>query len=684
MATSPNEPASQIKQNFSLNEIAADFKSQWISGSSRPEIEDYLRRYADSFSNQLTQKLVATEIELRASSGELLTSEEYLNRLPALGKRWLESLIDANIGETKALPLIPEKEKVVDSVSASNNNTGDLTDFTQTEFQAADRQSNALSNIGDYQIIDEIARGGMGVVFKARQTSLDRVVALKMILAGEMAADEDIQRFRSEAEAAANLDHPRIVPIYEIGELGGQPYFSMGFIEGESLQEKLIDGPLPAKEAALTIRKIAEAISYAHENGVIHRDLKPANVLCDPNGEPRVTDFGLAKRLGSNSDLTGTGQILGTPSFMPPEQALGATSIVDERSDIWALGAILYNLLTGRAPFHAASPIETLKQVVDKEPVSPRVFDPQIPVDLETITLKCMEKEQSKRYQSADELIAELDRFVNDEPILARPITRVEKCFKWCKRHKLLSVLAAAILLLFTSGIVLTIQLSHAEFKRALSEQQKLGSMMIGDSSLLHVRQMPQARVVSGYDYDKSFRAYIPPNKEFVVNTYFGPLSADPRSLPNDKNTGMLISAEIPAASTAREVVLFFAIRFVPQSTGEPSWGITRTLKETIDDVGNSQYAPFDTGGIIFIPSAYAEFFFDKLKSQTIQTGLNKETTYAFDNQLESLVLYRGRSFKFPLTTNNEIDYSKIKPGYLKEQTQGMSASGYMIWITRK
>jgi len=214
--------------------------------------------------------------------------------------------------------------------------------------------ASELSHIryfGDYEIVREIARGGMGVVFRARQVSLNRTVALKMILAGQLADDNDVKRFHTEAEAAANLDHPGIVPIFEVGQHEGQHYFSMGFVEGQSLSQRLAEGPLPAREAADLIRRVSEAIEYAHQRNVVHRDLKPANILLDQSGNPRVTDFGLAKKLKEDSGLTGSGQIMGTPSYMPPEQAGGKRGEVGPAADVYALGATLYAALTGRPPF---------------------------------------------------------------------------------------------------------------------------------------------------------------------------------------------------------------------------------------------------------------------------------------------------------------------------------------------
>lgn len=299
---------------------------------------------------------------------------------------------------------------------------------------------------GEYELVEEIARGGMGVVFKARQVSLNRIVALKMILSGNLAGEEEVTRFKTEAEAAANLDHWGIVPIYEIGEHDGQHYFSMAFIEGDSLQDKVRNGPLDAREAAALCEKIATAIAYAHDRGVIHRDLKPANVLLDQDGQPKITDFGLAKQVQGESNLTQTGAVMGTPGYMPPEQASGDSTEVGPLADVYSLGAILYCLLTGRPPFQAASALDTLLQVVEKEPVSPRELNPNVPRDMETITLKCLEKSTDRRYESATELADELNRFLRGEPIIARPVSSVERAVRWAKRHRALAGLMATVL----------------------------------------------------------------------------------------------------------------------------------------------------------------------------------------------------------------------------------------------
>ena len=306
---------------------------------------------------------------------------------------------------------------------------------------------------GDYEIIREIARGGMGVVFEARQVSLNRTVALKMILAGQLANDTDVRRFHTEAEAAANLDHPGIVPIFEVGQHEGQHYFSMGFVEGQSLSQRLADGPLPVREAADLIRRVSDAIQYAHERGVIHRDLKPANILLDQNGNPRVTDFGLAKKVQGDSGLTGSGQIMGTPSYMPPEQAGAKRGEVGPAADVYALGGTLYALVTGRPPFQAATAMDTVIQVISDEPVPPRRLNASIPRDLETICLKCLEKEPGKRYASAAALGEDLGRYLAGEPIVARPVTRSERAVKWARRKPAIAALMGLVALVAAFGL---------------------------------------------------------------------------------------------------------------------------------------------------------------------------------------------------------------------------------------
>lgn len=367
---------------------------------------------------------------------------------------------------------------------------------TATQRQPGDQPISQM--FGDYVILGEIARGGMGVVFKARHVKLNRIVALKMILAGKLASHADIERFATEAQAAAQLEHPGIVPIYEVGEIGEQRYFSMGFVEGESLSAKIATGPLAAREASTLLVAVAEAVDYAHSKGIIHRDLKPGNVLVGKDGQPRVTDFGLCKRTSGASELTGTGQVLGTPSYMPPEQAAGKIDEIGPLSDVYSLGAILYTLLTGRPPFQTPNAVETLLQVLTREPVSPRQLNANIPPDLETICLKCLEKESHRRYHSAQEFADDVRRYLKGEPTLARPLSAPARAWRWCRRNRVVAALMAGVAAALIAGTVVSsyfgiLARERAELAEKYSEEMRKQRNLAKDAETRRTRQLRDA-----------------------------------------------------------------------------------------------------------------------------------------------------------------------------------------------
>ncbi len=446
-----NVDALDLEMARRIDAVCRRFEADWRAGIHSP-VDGYLDDVPEEARAALRAELETLKYELRPSRETGALPEAGIAAVPR----------PSTIAETPTMapgtpPTIPGAGEGLPAVHEEatlpphDERTVDL----ESSAPPASRPATPalIRYFGDYEIIREIARGGMGVVFQARQVSLNRPVALKMILAGQLADELDVKRFYTEAEAAASLDHPGIVPIFEIGEHEGQHYFSMGFVEGQSLAQRLAEGPLPPRAAAESMVKVVDAIEYAHARGVIHRDLKPSNVLLDTNGNPRVTDFGLAKKLAEDSGLTGSGQIMGTPSFMPPEQAGGKRGEVGPLADVYALGATLYALVTGRPPFQAATAMDTVIQVISDEPVPPRRLNPTIPLDLETICLKCLEKEPARRYASAASLAADLRRFLAGEPVLARPIGTPARLWRWCRRRPVVAALGAAVaaLILFVA-----------------------------------------------------------------------------------------------------------------------------------------------------------------------------------------------------------------------------------------
>ncbi len=438
--------------------VRASLRKKWQHGQRQP-VEAFLVGFPSLKENDAAVlDLIFDEVGLREERGEKPEVEEYVARFPRLADPVRRQFALHEVVRSIAPPPV---------AAAPPAPVWSLP--PRTPFGVG------TPTVEGYEIHGELGRGGMGVVYKARHKKLNRLVALKMVLTGAHAGAQDLARFRTEAEAVASLQHPNIVQIYEVGEQDGLPFFSLEYIDGGSLADKVYKHPegLPPREAAALVEKLAEAMQAAHQHGIIHRDLKPANVLLTKDGVPKITDFGLAKRLGSQDGQTRTGSVMGTPNYMSPEQAAGQTRLIGTPSDVYALGALLYETLTGRPPFDDESPMETLRQVIDKEPVAPSILRPEVQRDLETITLKCLHKEAQKRYGSAQALAEDLRRYLNHLPIEARPIGGVERAFKWARRHPAIAVLTGFLLLAFAALLVGGVQW-HLQLEGALAEEARL------------------------------------------------------------------------------------------------------------------------------------------------------------------------------------------------------------------
>jgi formylglycine-generating enzyme required for sulfatase activity/predicted Ser/Thr protein kinase len=438
-----------------LAELAHEDLVHRLRAGLPARVEDYLERFPELRADSAwAVEVIAAEHHLRQERGEGPTLEEYLARFPEHAAA-LRGRLDAQAASGHAPTLAPVANPpaaVLPPTAAPD--TADLpTQGPATVLGSAALLPPECVAVAGYEVHERIGKGGMGVVYKARQVTLDRLVALKMILHGEHADSEERERFKNEAQAVARLQHPNIVQVYDVGESQGLPYFSMEFCPGGSLAEKLKGTPWEPLRAAGLVEALANAMHFAHQHDIVHRDLKPANVLLGEDGTPKVTDFGLARRVGQHGQ-TRTGAVMGTPSYMAPEQAAGKGKEAGPAADVYALGTILYELLTGRPPFRAATDMDTLMAVVCDEPLAVRRLQPRIDRDLETICHKCLAKDPQRRYTSAAALAEDLRRFVAGEAILASPAGHLERAVKWVRRRPAIAALLATVAVVTAAGVV--------------------------------------------------------------------------------------------------------------------------------------------------------------------------------------------------------------------------------------
>jgi tetratricopeptide (TPR) repeat protein len=440
--------------------LLGEQRERWRRGE-RVLVESYLERHPTLRSDpDGLLDLMYNEFVAREECGETPRPEEYCERFPDLAAGFRAQLIfhQAFSLRTQAPPTLIRGPH-----------------WPELRGGPALRTPGPLPHVPGYEVLGELGRGGMGVVYKARHLRLDRVVALKMILAGAYAGAQECDRFRAEAQSAARLQHPHIVQIHEVGEHDGRPYLTLEFVDGGSLAQRLTGTPFSAAQAAPLVHCLARAVQHAHERGVVHRDLKPANILLTAEGVPKITDFGLALRLDGDAANTRTGTILGTPCYMAPEQAAGRAGAAGRPADVYGLGAILYELLTGRPPFLAATALETLERVREQEPVPPRHLQPGVPRDLETVCLKCLQKDPARRYASATDLAQDLERFLSGQPIRARPTPAWERVLKWARRRPavagLLAVCGLAAILLMATLAVSNVRIRNEKERAELNYQ---------------------------------------------------------------------------------------------------------------------------------------------------------------------------------------------------------------------
>jgi eukaryotic-like serine/threonine-protein kinase len=393
-----------------VHRICERFEADWRSGP-RPKIEDCLDGIGAAARSRLAEELIALEIELRRGEAEHPSVHEYLTRFPEFSE-----VVGLLFGQSTTIGLSPDQTEIWPRLQTTWRDTESDGEAPGASVSKPSAPAQG-ERFGKYELLAEIARGGMGVVYQARDTVLNRVVAIKMILSGSLATDDERARFRREAKLAANLDHPNIVPIHEVGEQDGFLYFTMRLVEGGSLSDRVDSYGSDPHAAGRLIVVLARAIHFANAKGFVHCDLKPSNILMDRDGVPQITDFGLARQASPESSLTASGAVMGSPSYMAPEQASGQRKAISPATDVYGLGAILYELLTGRPPFCMPTMMETVLQALYNEPTPPRVLQPKLPRELESICLKCLEKAPQDRYPSAEALADDLVRCLQGESI---------------------------------------------------------------------------------------------------------------------------------------------------------------------------------------------------------------------------------------------------------------------------
>ncbi|MFO0949698.1 MAG: serine/threonine-protein kinase [Isosphaeraceae bacterium] len=429
-----------------LDALCDRFEADWAAGRE-PRIEEYLIGVNEADRGAAFLELLGLELELRAARGERPDLADYLVRFPADA-----GPIDAVFREAGSRATC----RVAPPARSASTDRLTGTEPTRTASGSGAALAPAgLSSLPGYEVLGELGRGGMGVVYLARQVRLNRLCALKMILDGRFAGPEAAVRFLAEAETVAALRHPNVVQIHALGDHEGVPFVELEYLEGGSLAARLDNTPWPPREAAKLVEMLARALAEVHRLGVVHRDLKPSNVLLTADGTPKIADFGVSRRLGVDSGLTRTDAVLGSPSYMAPEQAGGSARAVGPAADLYALGAIFYELITGRPPFRGATVLETLEQVKEADPVAPSRLVPRTPRDVDTVAMKCLRKEPAQRYATAEALAEDLRRVQAGEPVLARRAGPVVRLSSWARRNRGVAALSALLASLLALGAVL-------------------------------------------------------------------------------------------------------------------------------------------------------------------------------------------------------------------------------------